>query len=207
MQPSRVFITAALLLAGISNVVAASSVDLGVVGVITPSACTPTLSNNGMVDHGKISAQDFPDAGNKHLPKVTLQLVVSCNAAMLMAVKPTDNRAGSTFYDYPEYFGLGLASGGEKIGWYMLVTRNAIADDITRSVIESDDGESWRFADNTYWGVGRMRTAQGTGWNPMPLTTLKVDLEVYTTLMDKNTLPITEEILIDGSATIDVVYL
>ncbi|MFL1546952.1 DUF1120 domain-containing protein [Pseudomonas sp. O39] len=207
MQPSRVLITAAFLLAGISNVMAASSVDLGVVGVITPSACTPTLSNNGMVDHGKISAQDFPDAGNKHLPKVTLQLVVSCKAAMLMAVKPTDNRAGSTFYDYPEYFGLGLASGGEKIGWYMLVTRNAIADDITRSVIESDDGESWRFADNTYWGVGRMRTAQGTGWNPMPLTTLKVDLEVYTTLMDKNTLPITEEIQIDGSATIDVVYL
>ncbi|WP_256671205.1 DUF1120 domain-containing protein [Pseudomonas gelidaquae] len=57
MQASRVLISAALLLAGVSNVMAASSVDLGVVGVITPSACTPILSNNGVVDYGKISCE------------------------------------------------------------------------------------------------------------------------------------------------------
>jgi len=32
-------------------------------------------------------------------------------------------------------------------------------------------------------------------------------LDVYTTLIDKKNLPITEEIKIDGSATLDVVYL
>ncbi|XVJ49844.1 DUF1120 domain-containing protein (plasmid) [Pseudomonas sp. UBT] len=207
MQPSRVLITAALLLAGVSNVMAASSVDLGVVGVITPSACTPTLSNNGVVDHGKVSVLDFPESGNKALPKVTLQLVVTCDAPILMAVKPTDNRAGTAPYSWPEYFGLGLASGGEKIGWYQLVTYNASADDTPGAFIDSDDGKYWWEADNTYWAAGMMRTVKGAGWAPLPLTTFKADLEVQTTLVDKNNLPISEEIQIDGSATLDVVYL
>ena len=206
MQPSRALITAAFLLAGVSNVMAASSVDLGVVGVITPSACTPTLSNNGVVDHGKVSVQDFPDSGNKKLPTTTLQLVVACNAPMLMAIKPTDNRAGTALYPWPEYFGLGLASGGEKIGWYELVMRSATADDVPGVVIDSYDGR-WSEAENTVWGAGVMRTVGSTGWAPLPLTTFKADVDVYTTLTDKTNLPISEEIQIDGSATLDVVYL
>ncbi|MGU3309469.1 DUF1120 domain-containing protein [Pseudomonas sp. M5A4_2d] len=206
MQPSRALITAALLLAGVSNVMAASSVDLSVVGVVTPSACTPTLSNNGVVDHGKVSVQDFPESGNKVLPTASLQLVVNCNAPMLMAVKPTDNRAGTALYPWPEYFGLGLASGGEKIGWYELVMRNATADDVPGIVIESVDGQRWSDSENTVWGAGLMRTV-GTSFAPLPLTTFKADLDVYTTLTDKTNLPISEEIQIDGSATLDVVYL
>ncbi|UXV20782.1 DUF1120 domain-containing protein [Pseudomonas fluorescens] len=207
MQPSRVFITAALLLAGISNVVAASSVDLGVVGVITPSACTPTLSNNGVVDHGKISVQDFPDSGNKQLPTVTLQLVVTCNAPMLMAVKPTDNRAGSVHVNpYGDFFGLGQASGNKNIGWYHLLVANATADDTPAALIDFVQGQ-WMDAENTWWGVGVMRTVKGASWAPLPLTTFKADVSVETTLLDKNTLPISEEIQIDGSATLDVVYL
>ncbi|WP_330220783.1 DUF1120 domain-containing protein [Pseudomonas frederiksbergensis] len=38
---------------------AASSTDLTVTGTITPSACTPSLSGNGVVDYGKISARDL----------------------------------------------------------------------------------------------------------------------------------------------------
>ncbi|ANF84461.1 hypothetical protein A7J50_1020 [Pseudomonas antarctica] len=207
MQPSRVLITAALLLAGVSNVMAASSVDLGVVGVITPSACTPTLSNNGVVDHGKVSVLDFPESGNKALPTVTLQLVVTCNAPMLMAVKATDNRAGTALYPWPEYFGLGLARGGEKIGMYMLVMGNASADDVPGIVIDSYAEGRWSNAEDTYWAAGVMRTVSSTGLAPLPLTTFKADLEVETTLTDKKNLPISDEIQIDGNATLDVVYL
>lgn len=39
--------------------VAASSTDLTVTGVITPQACTPSLSNGGIIDNGKISAKDL----------------------------------------------------------------------------------------------------------------------------------------------------
>ena len=46
----------ALLLALSNAVCAASSVDLTVKGLITPSACAPSLSSGGLVDHGKVAA-------------------------------------------------------------------------------------------------------------------------------------------------------
>ena len=54
---------------------AASSTDLTVTGIITPNACTPTLSGGGIVDHGKFSAKDL-NAGHETtaLPTETLQL-------------------------------------------------------------------------------------------------------------------------------------
>ena len=207
MQPSRALITAAFLLTGVSNVMAASSVDLSVVGVVTPSACTPTLSNNGVVDHGKVSVQDFPESGNKVLPTASLQLVVNCNAPMLMAVKSTDNRTGTTANNSIIHFGVGLASGGEKIGWYELSMANATADDEPGTLIESPDGADWMDADGYIWQPGWMRTVQGARYAPLPLTTLKAEVILKTTLTDKNNLPISEEIQIDGSATLDVVYL
>lgn len=39
----------AMLLTGSASAFAASSVDLAVTGLITPSACTPTLANGGVV--------------------------------------------------------------------------------------------------------------------------------------------------------------
>ncbi|PNA52870.1 hypothetical protein C1Y14_34105, partial [Pseudomonas sp. MPR-R5B] len=48
-----------VMLATSGAAVAASSVDLTVTGLITPTACTPSLSANGVVDHGKISAKDL----------------------------------------------------------------------------------------------------------------------------------------------------
>ncbi|MDO9347200.1 MAG: DUF1120 domain-containing protein, partial [Pseudomonas sp.] len=52
-------LVATLLLVGATQAIAASSVDLAVKGLITPSSCTPTLSNGGAVDYGKLSAKDL----------------------------------------------------------------------------------------------------------------------------------------------------
>ena len=49
----------ALLISASAAAMAASSVDLSVKGVITPNACTPSLSGGGVVDYGKISAKDL----------------------------------------------------------------------------------------------------------------------------------------------------
>lgn len=215
MQPSRVFITGVFLLAGVSNAMAASSVDLTVVGTITPSACTPTLSNGGLVDNGKVSAQDFPEYGEKLLPKSSLRLEVGCDTPVMMALKSTDNRLGSARPQNgdPEGeersgFGLGRASNGQKIGRYELATINATADDIPVGVIESWDGEKWFYApDNSAWQPGWMRTANSTSGVPVPMTKFSTDVVVLTILAPKRNLPLAEEIHIDGSATLDVFYL
>lgn len=210
MQQSQLLIATALLLAGVSNVMAASSVDMSVTGTITPSACTPLLSKGGIVDHGKISAQDLKPTGNTQLPDATLALEVTCESTVLMAVKVTDNRfgtAGNTDWS-DSVFGLGLTSDNRKIGWYELKMSNATADGTPREVIESVDGKTWLYAGTT-WQPNWMRSLNGaTGsYAPLPLQTFKADLDFVTWIKDKRQLPVTEEIQIDGSATLDVVYL
>ncbi|MDL2187901.1 DUF1120 domain-containing protein [Pseudomonas sp. ChxA] len=216
MQPSRALVTAAFLLAGVSNVMAASSVDLAVTGIITPSACTPTLSNNGVVDYGKISIQEFPDQGYMVLPQAIVQLEVNCNAPMLMAVKITDNRVGTAIPQYsgdPGFsrFGLGMASGDVKIGWYQLKMANATADGVPGSSIEAvRPAGPWLDAYNAVWQQGWLRTikdASSADVTPLPMTTFAVQVLIDTSLGLKKDLPVTEEILIDGSATMEVIYI
>lgn len=212
MKQSLTLLAAALMLSGVSTSFAASSVDLSVKGMITPSACVPTLSGGGVVDYGKISAQDLKPNGFTPLPEGRLELSVACEAATLMAVKSTDNRPGTSAESgaFLKNFGLGLASGDKKIGWYLLKMANATGDGVPRAIIESEDGNSWIDAWDTIWQVGWMRTlngASGGAATPLPLQNLKVDVIVAPTLADKRSLPITEEILLDGSATFDVVYL
>lgn len=113
-------LTFALLLAGAGNAVAASSIDLAVKGTITPSACTPTLANGGVVDYGKISAKDLKVDSHTRLPSQKLQMTVDCEAATLFALAAKDNREGTeSSLDYYN-FGLGLINGSEKLGYLEL---------------------------------------------------------------------------------------
>lgn len=72
--------TTALLIAS-AHTFAASSVDLTVKGLITPSACTPALSGGGTVDYGKISAKDLKADQQTFLPTQIVQFSVTCDAA------------------------------------------------------------------------------------------------------------------------------
>lgn len=213
MKHSVSTLTAALLLAGATPVLAASSVDLTVKGLITPAACTPVLSAGGVVDHGKISTKDLHPIGNTVLPPASLQLAVDCEAPTLVAVKSADNRAGTSaeWGVAISSFGLGLTSGNVKIGWYTLKMTNATADDVPQPLIESVDGQLWFDApQDTVWQPNWMRTFNGASNaapTPLPLARFKTDVVIATTLRGQRELPLTEETLIDGSATLDIVYL
>lgn len=216
MQPPRVLITGAFLLAGISNAIAASSVDLSVVGKITPSACTPSFPGSNVVDYGKISAQDLKPSLSTPLPDTTLKMRVDCAATALIAVKVTDNRLGTGYNkSIPSQpllsgFGLGLASNDAKIGGYILKISDALADSIPGEPIESKDGQTWFDAWDSVWQPGWMRSikaAAGPSIAPKPLQTLEADLRFEAWIAPSRDLPITEEVQIDGNATLDIVYL
>ncbi|UII72541.1 DUF1120 domain-containing protein [Pseudomonas sp. HN11] len=199
---------AAMVLVGISNGQAASSVDLSVRGVITPAACTPTLSGGGLVDYGKISAGDLAATGSTRLPPARLQLTVNCEAVTIMAVNVLDNRAGTSL---ASVFGLGLAPGGKRIGSYYLLTENATGDGIARAMIESSaHSNGWMPADGMQWQANWMRTLNGGSDSspfPLPVQVLQTEVVVMASINDKSTLPITQEIQLDGNATLDIVYL
>ncbi|MGF6096137.1 DUF1120 domain-containing protein [Pseudomonas sp. 18175] len=204
---------ATLALVGVGQTLAASSVDLSIKGSITPAACTPMLANGGVVDHGKISAKDLVFNGNTVLPEALLPLSISCEAPTLVAVKSKDNRAGTSaeWEGALPNFGLGLAAGNVKIGWYTLKMINATVDNAPGRLIESVNGQAWFEApDNTVWQPDWMRTVNGASSVdpvPQPLMVMRTDVVIATTITRARDLPLSEEILIDGSATLDIVYL
>ncbi|WP_392891128.1 DUF1120 domain-containing protein [Pseudomonas migulae] len=75
---------------------AASSTELTVTGFITPSSCTPSLSDSGIVHYGKISAKDLNQNTATPLEDRTVTLSVNCDAPTAMALLGIDNRIGSS---------------------------------------------------------------------------------------------------------------
>ncbi|CRM55524.1 hypothetical protein [Pseudomonas sp. 37 R 15] len=209
VKTSLSLLSGALLLAMTTSVFAASSVDLSVKGLITPSACTPDLSSGGVIDHGKVAAKDLKPDHWTLLGNHTLQLVIGCEAPTLLALKGTDNRGGS--HDPLNAYGLGLVS-GKKLGAYTLTLANPMADDTPLSVIEStDDGLTWREAfAGDIWPTAYLASfgdRSTGGWAPTPVRQLTADLMVQTLIAPTAGMDLATEVPINGSATIEVNYL
>lgn len=204
MNKSLALLSTALLLAAASPAFAASSVDLTVKGLITPNACTPFISGGGVVDHGKISAADLVQNNPTQLPRVTLQMTINCDAAISFAIKPIDNRA-----DWSSGSGFGLALvNGKKLGTANVRARNIVADAVpSQSIASIDGGQTWYrepgWEVNTLWGWGSLSDPTTL----IPVKDLAMDLEVRTTINRADQFDLSNEIVMDANATLEVVYL
>lgn len=207
MSKSLNTLFAALLLAGAGNVLAASSVDLTVTGLITPSACEPTLSNGGVADIGKISAKDLNADRPTSLTNPSLQLTVTCDAATLMAMELTDNRAGSNYEDYIGAYGLGLINNTEKLGDMEMRIINPVADSVIAQMIGSEDG-GLTWLNNRNFDRGNILSVSNIGSTaPIPVQLFTGELWIAPRIAPTNGLTLTNEVAIDGSATLTVKYL
>lgn len=209
MNNCFVLLSTTLLLSGASTAFAASSVDLTVQGIITPSACTPSLSSGGVVDHGKISAKDLKPNDYTLLNDHTLQMSITCDAPTLLALQGVDNRGDAI--DPMSGYGLGLVD-GKKLGFYTLALANATSNGTAISVLESSDsGLTWR--ENTPGDVMPVIYLASFGdrstgsWAPTPVQNLTSDMKVQTILGPTAGMNLANEIPILGSATYEVKYL
>ncbi|WP_392891126.1 DUF1120 domain-containing protein [Pseudomonas migulae] len=188
---------------------AASSTELTVTGFITPSACTPFLSGNGNIDLGKIPVKDLnPDPDRyTRLPTQAMQFTVKCDADTKFALDPTDNKAGTSFYD-PSGFGLGLTDAGEKVGEFWVSIESAQADAQPAVAIMSYDKEEPNWQAGGWIMTGAITSVSASG-TPAPLAATEVvmDLDIAPFIAPTNSLTLTDEVTIDGSVTIDVMYL
>lgn len=207
MKISVSLLSSALLLAMNSSVLAASSVDLSVKGVITPSACTPNLP--GDVDYGKIAAKDLNPDSYTPLERKTLQLSVNCDAATLFAIHPLDNRAGSAAHGAA--FGLGLINGNQKLGVYQLAFTNPTAETPSTLIAMFNSAGLWTeiladdaIAPNDLVALG---SRGDSGWAPHPIKDAIMDMTLYTSIAPARNLTLTSEVAIDGSATFEMKYL
>lgn len=205
-------LAATLLLICTGPVFAASSVDLTVKGLITPSACTPTLAQGGVADYGKIAAKDLQENQATPLPATTLPLNLNCEAATLFALNGVDNRAGSASSPNDYSYGLGLINETERVGDFVIILTSYLADNLPVSKLaSSDNGATWsENSEDAIWMRGRLaafgNNASGT-WAPIAIKTLTSNQVVHPTIAASSGLTLTEEQPIDGSATLEVLYL
>lgn len=207
MKTSVSLLSSALLLAITSSAFAASSVDLTVKGLITPSACTPNLP--GDVDLGKIAAKDLNQDSYTPLEKKTLQLSVNCDAATLFAIHPVDNRAGSAASGFA--FGLGLINETQKLGLYQLTFSNPVTETPSTLIAMYNSEGRWTdlltdevIAPNDLVALG---SRGENGWAPHPIKDALMDMTLHTLIAPARNLTLTSEVAIDGSATFEVKYL
>lgn len=190
---------------------AASSVDLSVTGSITPSACTPSLSNGGVYDLGKIAAKDLNADQPTPLAAHNLQLTIICDAAALVALKPSDNRAGSSFESSTLKFGLGMVNDGEKLGSMTLNLGSIVADGAAMYPIGSVGSGSIEWSPTsimsptflTSFSLIRNTPNQA----PAPIQQLTAEVLIEPRIAPANTLTLNTEVPINGSATLELNYL
>jgi hypothetical protein len=203
--------TVSLMLSLVPAAFAASTVDVAVRGTITPSACTPLLGQGGLIDYGKIAARDLNRETFTPLPNAGLAVGVDCEAATLFALKLTDNRAGSSATE-PDGFGFGVVNGSEKVGVFHTTLHTPLADDAPITQLQSlNYGQTWSVVEeNVALPALRLaafgNNASGT-WSPLPIRELRVQLRISAFIAPAQGLTLDREVPLDGSATLDLIYL
>ncbi len=209
MNKHLIALASALLITGTAPAFAASTVDLTVKGIITPNACTPGLSGGGVIDHGKMSAKDLNTDRITPLPAASLQMTVTCDAQVLFAIKATDNRLNS---GTGSYFGMGLINGTQKLGAYTLSLGSSanppIADgEVVQAIGSFDSGSSWERY-NSFEHSYMLSVATLADVSTPRLTRELVAEIAYSGYINRTDgLDLSNEVNIDGSATLEVVYL
>lgn len=195
-----------LLLLGSAATYAASTVDLTVKGLIVPSACTPSLTRGGVIDHGKISAKDLRPDNPTHIGKNVMTIAVVCDGATSFALNAIDNRADSAIM--ASLFGLGFINGTQKLGWFDLMLQNAVADGVQVDTIASGDGGNTWYKEK-FWDPGLYMSVATTDdtTQPVPVKELVMEMEVSTSIARTDSLDLSNEVTLDGSATLEVKYL
>ncbi|AKS06222.1 DUF1120 domain-containing protein [Pseudomonas trivialis] len=198
----------ALLLATCApGVFAASSADLSVTGIITPSSCTPTLSNGGVVDHGKMTAKDLRPANPTQLDPAEMRLEVHCEGATFFTLTTVDNRAGTSAIN-PAHHGLGTTADDEKLGSVAFSLFDPVADEAAVNVISSrNGGANWSLS--PYLGHQALTSFAAVGGpnTPIAIQDLSARLRTFTIIVPADDLTLLDEVPINGQATLQLKYL
>lgn len=215
MKSFPIALSAALLMSTAPGVLAAPA-PLTVNGTITPVACTPTFSNNGLVNYGKIFRQDLSIDKRTQLRDEFLDLNISCTAPARFALIMRDNREGSAIVNSEIYYGLQFDRSGNRIGLYSLHFDPAsTVVDALPQVYRTDSttgGRAWSssrsspipIAAQSYLGF---TDVAGSTAGPVAIQNLSSRVTLVTIIAPTSTLDLSDDATLDGSATLEVLYL
>lgn len=197
---------ALLLAASAPGAFAASSTDLSVSGTITPSSCTPLMSNGGVIDHGKMTAKDLRPVNPTLLDPAEMRLEVHCEGETFFTLTTVDNRAGTSAIN-PAHHGLGMTPEHQKLGSVAFSLFDPMADETAVNVITSrNGGANWSLS--PYLGHEALTSFAAVGGpnTPIALKTLSARLRAFTIIVPSSELTLLDEVPIDGQATLQLKY-
>ncbi|OPA97274.1 hypothetical protein BFW88_04550 [Pseudomonas fluorescens] len=197
---------AIVLAACASGAIAASDTDLNVTGIITPASCTPSLSDGGVVDHGKLTAKDLHPDKPTSLQVGEMSLEVVCEGATFFTLNTIDNRAGSSAIN-PALHGLGIINDDQKLGSVAFGLFDPVADSVpVQTILSRDGGAHW--SPSAYLGHVALTSfsAPGGPYAPMAMQTLNARLRAFTMIVPATDLTLLDEVPIDGQATLQLKY-
>ena len=189
----------------------AQSTDLSIAGRIFPGACIVELGNGGNADLGDIRLETLQSDINTVLDDVDLPLSVSCESAVRFAFQGVDNTTDTSINALQ--YGLGLTPADEKIGSARLGLVDVTVDGEEGQPRTSDDGgANWVihvFPEYAHIGKDHLIGFSPAGPNASPaaIENLQGTLKVRATIAPTSELTVTEDVMINGNATINLVYL
>lgn len=210
----------------------ATSADLKVTGVIRPVACALKIGNGAsVVKYDAIVRSQLNPNGFTKLDVREIDFAISCDGPVKVAVRATDGGTGkltglasviSSKATEEAMFGLGLADstqpGSARIGAFHLAMKpdsfsgkDASDAALTLRAISRPNGvASGRWAasvDGSMSSIHEMSWAPLASDEPSSLVSVAGKLTVQAILNRREALPATQEINLNGAATIEMRYL
>lgn len=195
---------------------AGNMVELKIIGSIRPTACTPSLGADGVADYGTIAAGSLVRGSYTRLPRKEMSFTIVCDAAANMALKTIDNRSASVVSGVagagvPDALVYGLGSvANSNVGGYRLFIPHAtvMADSMPVMQIFSANGGNWSSTGDGMLGKDRILSWAASGTNtPAAFRTVQGVIAVEPYLNKPENLPLSHSVPLDGSVTLEVVYL
>lgn len=194
----------------LSNPCVTSAADLSVNGHIQPGgACSIALGNGGTVDLGTLSRKDLKESDETIFWGHGVTLAVDCQTPAKVAIKAINNRETVVEGRYGSF---GLGPIGSKIR-FLIYPLNRVGDGKPLLHLYSEDGgQSWRAAGGSTATAG-ISPSDLASWAeegetlPQAFQTIRSKLEFNIWLPALRDLDLSQEIALDGSATLEIVYL
>jgi hypothetical protein len=216
MLISKAFVLTAL--AAACSTASAQSITVAVTGKIRPGACTPTLTSEGAFDYSNISSDTLRSGGVTQLQERTANFAVKCSAPTKVGFRVIDNQPGTAAWvslkaagsDGHPAFGLGSVD-GKNVGAYAMTMDSFQADGNPGTGLVSTNGSTW--VSSRITGMGNNPStlysiAAASEAIPMAHTTFASILRVQASIDSAAKLPpLTGDVLLNGQATISLIYL
>ncbi len=197
--------------AAVAPTASAQSADVSIAGKIFPGACVVQLGGGGIADLGDIRVETLDQDKITLLEPAAFPLNIDCQSAVRFALLGRDNTETSTAIGS---YGLGLTPADEKIGFANIGLSDVSVDgELSYRTRSADNGATWSSslggvsADIQMQSMLGFAKVQGVITGPAPITALRGTLTVSPRIAPAAGLTLTEEVQINGSATINLVYL